>query len=210
MAKKLDDIQKQIDRLTKEAAALVAKERREAVATINALLKQFGLAADDLNFGSASKGKRNRVAAVARQGTRSTARQAGVPRYRDPATGKTWTGNGKPPTWIKSAADRSAFLIDASAPSTTSAAASAGTTTAPSTAKRRPAAKPAVTAQPGVTSRAAVKAAAPAKSPAKTPAKSPAKTPAKAPAKAPAKKTRAAKKTAPVTESVPAEGSAQA
>lgn len=39
-------------------------------------------------------------------------KNAGVPKYRDPATGKTWTGNGKPPAWIAGAADRSAFLIE--------------------------------------------------------------------------------------------------
>ena len=42
--------------------------------------------------------------------------QFGVPKYRDAATGKTWTGRGKPPDWIKDAKDRSAFLIDAAAP----------------------------------------------------------------------------------------------
>lgn len=33
-------------------------------------------------------------------------------KYRDPATGKEWTGRGKPPNWIKDAPDRDAFLID--------------------------------------------------------------------------------------------------
>ena len=31
--------------------------------------------------------------------------------YRDPKSGKTWTGRGKPPNWIAKAKDRSAFLI---------------------------------------------------------------------------------------------------
>lgn len=35
----------------------------------------------------------------------------GAPKYRDPATGATWTGRGKPPLWIKDAADRTPFLI---------------------------------------------------------------------------------------------------
>jgi DNA-binding protein H-NS len=34
------------------------------------------------------------------------------PKYRDPSTGKTWTGQGKPPNWIKDVADRSAYLIE--------------------------------------------------------------------------------------------------
>ena len=28
-------------------------------------------------------------------------RKALPPKYKDPATGKTWTGKGKPPAWIK-------------------------------------------------------------------------------------------------------------
>lgn len=36
-----------------------------------------------------------------------------APKYRDPATGKTWTGRGKPPVWIAGAEDRNQFLIAA-------------------------------------------------------------------------------------------------
>lgn len=32
------------------------------------------------------------------------------PKYRDPTTGATWTGRGKPPTWIRDR-DRTPFLI---------------------------------------------------------------------------------------------------
>lgn len=45
---------------------------------------------------------------------------AGEPKYRDPASGKTWTGRGKPPNWIATAKDRADFAIDASASSTSS------------------------------------------------------------------------------------------
>lgn len=34
----------------------------------------------------------------------------GAPRYRDPATGSTWTGRGKPPNWILGK-DRQQYLI---------------------------------------------------------------------------------------------------
>lgn len=33
-----------------------------------------------------------------------------APKYRDPATGQTWTGRGKPPKWIEGR-DRLGFLI---------------------------------------------------------------------------------------------------
>ena len=34
-------------------------------------------------------------------------------KYRDPMTGKEWSGRGKPPNWIKDVADRARFLVQA-------------------------------------------------------------------------------------------------
>ena len=34
-----------------------------------------------------------------------------VPKYRDPATGATWSGRGRAPAWLADATDRTAFLI---------------------------------------------------------------------------------------------------
>jgi len=59
---------------------------------------------------------------VMKAGKLKAATKAGAPKYRDPASGKTWTGRGKPPNWIVGISDRSAFLIDAgSAPAAKSA-----------------------------------------------------------------------------------------
>lgn len=44
---------------------------------------------------------------------KAAARPAGVAKYRDPQTGKTWTGNGKPPGLIAGAQNRDRFLINA-------------------------------------------------------------------------------------------------
>jgi DNA-binding protein H-NS len=41
--------------------------------------------------------------------------KAGKTLYRDPETGKTWSGHGRAPAWIADAKDRSAFLIGKSA-----------------------------------------------------------------------------------------------
>ncbi|MPW23898.1 DNA-binding protein H-NS [Paraburkholderia piptadeniae] len=35
-----------------------------------------------------------------------------TPKYRDPATGATWSGRGPAPAWLAGAKDRTAFLID--------------------------------------------------------------------------------------------------
>ena len=48
--------------------------------------------------------------------------QTGVAKFRDPKSGKTWTGRGKPPLWIAGAKDRQAFLIDGGASAAPSAA----------------------------------------------------------------------------------------
>jgi DNA-binding protein H-NS len=42
--------------------------------------------------------------------SRGDRKSAGTAKYRDPATGRTWTGRGKPPAWIQGK-DRSQFLI---------------------------------------------------------------------------------------------------
>lgn len=38
-------------------------------------------------------------------------RAAGVPKYRDPKTGATWTGHGRAPGWIAAVQDRSKLLV---------------------------------------------------------------------------------------------------
>lgn len=43
------------------------------------------------------------------------AKKEGVPKYRDDATGATWTGRGKPPAWIMGK-DREDFLIETRQP----------------------------------------------------------------------------------------------
>lgn len=71
-------------------------EKAGAVAQVRSLAAQYGLTAADV-FPPAS--------------TKAAAGNAGAPKYRDPATGVTWTGRGKPPRWIEGK-DRSALLID--------------------------------------------------------------------------------------------------
>lgn len=102
-------INKKIDQLKKQADAIVQAGRREAVAKARDLIEKFALTADDLGLGKAAK--RGRIS-VAKKAS-STA--AGTPKYKDPTTGKTWTGVGRAPAWIAAAKDRSKFLMDAGA-----------------------------------------------------------------------------------------------
>lgn len=102
-------INKKIEQLRKQADALLQTGRREAIVKARDLIEKFALTADDLGLGKAVKRGR---ASVAKKAARTA---AGTPKYRDPATGKTWTGVGRAPAWIAAAKDRSKFLIDGGA-----------------------------------------------------------------------------------------------
>lgn len=83
----------ELDALIAEA---LGREKKDAVAQAQALIEQYGLTQDDVF--AAAKGKAASVRVV------------GEPRFRNPETGVTWTGRGKPPKWIEGK-DRSAFVI---------------------------------------------------------------------------------------------------
>lgn len=76
-------LEKQID----EAAR---NERAEAVAKVKALMAEHGLSVADLTTRSAPKSARSASAKVAAK-------------YRNAATGESWTGRGLRPNWLKAA-----------------------------------------------------------------------------------------------------------
>ena len=70
--------------LEKQISDARKAEVGDAVAKIRALMKDYDLSISDIEP-SRSADKREKV----------------EPKFRDPATGATWTGRGKPPAWIK-------------------------------------------------------------------------------------------------------------
>ena len=74
--------------------AALKTEKVTAISQARALAAEYGLTATDV-FPSAGK----------------PAASIGQPKYRNPETGVTWTGRGKPPAWILGK-DREQFLID--------------------------------------------------------------------------------------------------
>jgi DNA-binding protein H-NS len=112
------------------------------------------------------------------------ARGPQAPKYRDPASGATWSGRGPAPAWLASAKDRNAYLIDKSA----ATPANAESISASKTAKKST--KSAAVKTTGA-KKAAVKKAAAVKSTAK---KSVVKTAVAAEKSGPASKKVAAKK----------------
>ena len=140
MADRLTSIRKQIAALEKRAADLLKAKNGKVIAQIKALIDKHSLTAEDLGFGAGRAGESSRGAkrgATAKKSSKSIM-TAGVPRYRDPKSGKTWTGRGKPPAWIAGAKDRSRFLIDDAAPSSAKTPPKATRATKASSKKRAP------------------------------------------------------------------------
>lgn len=85
----------ELDRLIEETRKA---EQSGAIAEARALVAEFGLTSEDV-FGGGKKAR-----------TSSTKGTTVAAKYRDPATGATWTGRGRAPVWIADK-DRSAFAI---------------------------------------------------------------------------------------------------
>ncbi len=69
-----------------------------AVSKVQELVAEFGLTEKDIFGGKSARGSNKAT------GSKVAAK------YRDPSTGATWTGRGKPPRWIADQ-DRSKFAI---------------------------------------------------------------------------------------------------
>ncbi len=111
----LQELRSQIADLEKQAAELHERESRAAITTVVELIQRYGLTADQIGLGAPPKAAREPRGAGRPVAPKSTRPGAGVPKFADPVSGKTWTGFGKPPAWIAGAKDRDAFRIDASA-----------------------------------------------------------------------------------------------
>lgn len=102
-------IKAEIAKLEKQAEALRKTEVAGVIAKIKEAIAAYALTAADLGLGrGAAKSTRT---STARSG-KKTGTTIGVAKYRDPKTGKTWTGRGKPPAWIAGVKNRDAYLID--------------------------------------------------------------------------------------------------
>ncbi|MDM0030061.1 H-NS family nucleoid-associated regulatory protein [Variovorax sp. J31P216] len=112
MTKSYAQLKSAIAKLEKEAAALRQAETTKVVAQIKESIATFGLTVEHL-FGRGGKALKAATGKALGRG-KAVRKGAGVPKYRDPKTGKTWTGFGKAPGWIAAARKREKFLIDQS------------------------------------------------------------------------------------------------
>jgi DNA-binding protein H-NS len=90
------EILQEIETLKREAEAARKREIADAASRVHALIAQYHLTEADV-FPRGRKGGKSTGIKVA-------------PKYRDPASGQTWTGRGKAPKWIDGK-DRAHFLI---------------------------------------------------------------------------------------------------
>lgn len=100
MAKKTyQQIQEEIQRLQKEAAALRDAEVADVVSKIKSAIDAYGLSAADLGFsGTAARTRKPGKPA----GKRYSKKPARAAKYRD-SDGNSWSGVGKRPRWFVAA-----------------------------------------------------------------------------------------------------------
>ena len=109
---KLTTLRKKIAQLEAEYARAAKLEMDAAVGKVKELMASLGVTLEHLGKPSSSAIRKTanakkpsaKKAAPGRTG-------AGIPKYRDPNTGKTWTGFGRAPGWIAGVKDRDAFLV---------------------------------------------------------------------------------------------------
>jgi DNA-binding protein H-NS len=95
----LQELLQQQQMLDQQIKDVRRSELTAVLANIRAQVRQFGFTASDV-FPSSSSGSRNRGKTLGKV----------APKYRDPASGKTWTGRGKTPKWIEDQ-ERNQFII---------------------------------------------------------------------------------------------------
>ena len=98
MAKQpLSDLLAQKAALEQQIADLQREQRTDAVDKVRALMSEHGLTAADIGGRGASA-------------KRTTSKVA--PKYRNPASGETWSGRGLKPRWLSAAIESGKSLTD--------------------------------------------------------------------------------------------------
>jgi len=96
----LKELIAQRDAINKQIDETRLSERSDAISKAKALISEHELTQQDLFGGAASSVKKDKSATKSKVAAK----------YRDPVSGKEWSGRGKPPLWLKDK-DRTTFLI---------------------------------------------------------------------------------------------------
>lgn len=87
---KLQELLARKEALDREIEQTKREERAEAIAKVRSLMAEYGLTLADLGAGKPAKKPGSAIGKVAAK-------------YRDEATGNTWSGRGLQPNWLKAA-----------------------------------------------------------------------------------------------------------
>jgi len=98
----LQDLLAQRAELERKIADVQREERANAIDKIKTLMAEFGLTAADI------AGKTPTPRAAVKSGSGSKV----APKFRNAATGETWSGRGLQPKWLKAALAAGAKLED--------------------------------------------------------------------------------------------------
>jgi DNA-binding protein H-NS len=106
-------IQKEIEKLRKQADALQRKKRKPVIMSIVRSMKEFDITPEEIVAAFGKPGPRGATRAVKK--TSASTRPPVPVKYKHPETGATWTGRGKPPRWVveaeASGKSRNDFLV---------------------------------------------------------------------------------------------------
>lgn len=99
------EIEKQIQKLERKMRSLHTRQRRPVINSIVRSMQEYEITPEEI------------TQAFERRAKRATTASTAPARYKNPETGDTWTGRGRPPRWIIEAEsqgkNRDAFLIKA-------------------------------------------------------------------------------------------------
>jgi DNA-binding protein H-NS len=108
----LEAIQRKIERLRAQAETAATKQNAVVIERIRGIMEKHGLTVADVaaHLGQKYSARGTAAGNAARAALQGKGKLP--PKYRNPATGETWSGHARPPRWIAGVKDRSRFLID--------------------------------------------------------------------------------------------------
>ena len=108
-------INKEIEKLQKQAQALQDKSRKPVLASLVRTMKEYDITPDELAAVYSKTKATGKTARPAKATKPQGVKKPVAPKYRHPSSGATWTGRGKAPLWVveaeKNGQPRQQFLI---------------------------------------------------------------------------------------------------
>ena len=114
MAKSLDDIQRQIEKLQLQAAAIKAKEVSGVIDRIKVAIDAYGLTPADLFEGKEPTAKKTKVVVAGGRSKLAVKKAPAAAKFKDDA-GNSWSGHGRKPFWFIQALESGKTVADLAA-----------------------------------------------------------------------------------------------